>query len=262
MGVDPVNNKEWWKDPSNTDKKRNTGSNMDADAFLKLLATQMQYQDPLEPVSNTDFVAQMAQFNSLQRLGDISNSMDSLKAFGLIGKTISYSTTDKNGKQTTEYGTVQTAFTKDGKSYVTVNGKEVSLDKVQEVADSGSKPIGDLLKFIGMKCKGYVQDSKTGDPVSVGGVVKSIRKDSDRDYVVMDDVEVEVDSVASAGSQDKYQYLKDNIGKEVTMKVKDPVTGKTATIKGKVESVTNENGKLKVVLDGVDVPANLLYSVS
>ncbi|SMC96154.1 flagellar hook capping FlgD N-terminal domain-containing protein [Sporomusa malonica] len=265
MSTNPVNDVDWWKSPNTPDKKRSTGNDLDANSFLELLATQMKYQDPLEPVSNTEFVAQMAQFNSLQRLQDISNSMDSTRAYGLIGKVVSYTTTDDSGKQTIEFGTVQTVYTKNGQSYLTINGKDISLDNVVEVAESSSKPIGDLIKLIGLEGKGYVQDSKTGEFVSVGGVVKSVRKDADRDYVVMDNVAAEVDSIQSTDyvtSQDKYEYLQSHVGQEVSMTVKDPVSGKTATIKGKVESVTNENGKIKVVLDGVNVPANLLYSVS
>jgi flagellar basal-body rod modification protein FlgD len=68
------------------------------DAFLRLLTTQMQYQDPLEPMSNEEFVSQLAQFSSLEQLQDIGSSMDSLYAVGisqnnasmvgLLGKTV------------------------------------------------------------------------------------------------------------------------------------------------------------------------------
>jgi flagellar basal-body rod modification protein FlgD len=46
--------------------------------FLKLLTTQMQNQDPLEPMSNEDFVAQLAQFSSLEELQGISSGVESL----------------------------------------------------------------------------------------------------------------------------------------------------------------------------------------
>lgn len=265
MSTNPVNSTDWWKNPSDYGNKRKAGNEMDADSFLQLLATEMKYQDPMNPTSNTEFVAQMAQFNSLQRMEEMSKSMESAKAYGLIGKVVSYMTTDESGKEVMEYGTVQTAFTKAGESYITVNGKDISLDNVVEVGDSPSKPIGELAKLVGMNCKGYIIDSKTGDSVSVSGLVKSVRKDAGQDYAVMDDVEVEVDSIKSSdysNSQDKYQYLQDHIGKEVTVTIKDSATGKTTTVKGRVESVTNTDGKLKVVLDGVDVPANLIYSAS
>lgn len=265
MSTNPVNGTDWWKNPNDYGNNRKTGNEMDADSFLQLLATELKYQDPMNPTSNTEFVAQMAQFNSLQRMEEMSKSMDSVKAYGLIGKVVSYMTTDESGKQVIEFGTVQTAFTQAGEAYVTVNGKEINLKNVVEVGDSPSKPIGELAKLVGMNCKGYLVDRETGDSVSVRGLVKSVRKDAGQDYAVMDDVEVEIDSIKSSdysSSEDKYQYLQDHIGKEVTVTIKDPATGKTTTVKGTVESVTNTDGKIQAVLDGVDVSANLIYSAS
>lgn len=48
------------------------------DAFLKLLTTQLQYQDPLNPMSNEEFVAQLAQFSSLEQLQTMTSGMESL----------------------------------------------------------------------------------------------------------------------------------------------------------------------------------------
>jgi len=49
------------------------------ESFLKLLITQLKYQNPLEPVSNTDFVAQMAQFSSLEELQNVSKTLAEIK---------------------------------------------------------------------------------------------------------------------------------------------------------------------------------------
>jgi flagellar basal-body rod modification protein FlgD len=48
------------------------------DAFLKLLVTQMQNQDPLQPQDNSAFIAQLAQFSSLEQLQGIKTNTDSL----------------------------------------------------------------------------------------------------------------------------------------------------------------------------------------
>ena len=53
------------------------------DAFLRLLTTQMQYQDPLEPMSNEEFVAQLAQFSSLEQLQGIQADLESLYLVGV-----------------------------------------------------------------------------------------------------------------------------------------------------------------------------------
>lgn len=49
-----------------TSSAKASGSNLGYDDFLKLLSAEMQYQDPLEPTSNTDYVAQMATFSQLE----------------------------------------------------------------------------------------------------------------------------------------------------------------------------------------------------
>ena len=51
---------------SSQKKERTTGSSLGKEDFLLLLVTQMQYQDPLEPQDNTEYVAQLAQFSELE----------------------------------------------------------------------------------------------------------------------------------------------------------------------------------------------------
>ena len=68
------------------------------DAFLKLLVTQLQHQDPLNPTDSTEFTAQLAQFSSLEQLGNINDSLGDLQssqtalnnsqAVNFIGKTV------------------------------------------------------------------------------------------------------------------------------------------------------------------------------
>lgn len=53
---------------------------LNRDAFLQLLLTQLANQDPLEPIKDQAFVAQLAQFSSLQRLEEIAASTDALVA--------------------------------------------------------------------------------------------------------------------------------------------------------------------------------------
>ncbi len=58
------------------------------DDFLKLLVAQMKYQDPLDPMSDTEFVAQMTQFSSLEQLLDLKESFTSFQSLAMIGRTI------------------------------------------------------------------------------------------------------------------------------------------------------------------------------
>jgi flagellar basal-body rod modification protein FlgD len=49
------------------------------DAFLKLLTTQLQHQDPTKPISDTEFIAQLATFSSLEKLSTIADSTTQLR---------------------------------------------------------------------------------------------------------------------------------------------------------------------------------------
>lgn len=79
--------------------RSNTGTNMDKEDFLLLLVTQFQYQDPLNPMEDQEFVAQMAQFSSLEQLMNLNDSMQGLtdatenqqmvNATSYIGKQVS-----------------------------------------------------------------------------------------------------------------------------------------------------------------------------
>jgi flagellar basal-body rod modification protein FlgD len=60
------------------------------DAFLSLLVTQLQHQDPLDPQDNSEFLAQLAQFTSLESLQQIKDDMAALRGLveaGLSGVT-------------------------------------------------------------------------------------------------------------------------------------------------------------------------------
>jgi flagellar basal-body rod modification protein FlgD len=52
------------------------GSTVDKDEFLKLLITQLQNQDPLEPLDNAEFVSQVTQFSSLEQLISIREAVE------------------------------------------------------------------------------------------------------------------------------------------------------------------------------------------
>lgn len=78
--------------------KEGAKNNLGKEAFLTLLVTQLQNQDPLKPMEDKEFTAQLAQFSSLEEMKNISKSVDSLvasqtsssktTAVGFIGKEV------------------------------------------------------------------------------------------------------------------------------------------------------------------------------
>ncbi|MBV8577551.1 MAG: hypothetical protein JOZ58_21245 [Acetobacteraceae bacterium] len=108
-------------------------SQLGEDAFLKLLTTQLQNHDPLNPMDDTQSVAQLAQFSSLQATTQLSDAFTAfqsnfsvMQSAGLLGKTVSAQSTDAAGNVTTVTGTVKTISVVDGTPEFTLadaNGK-------------------------------------------------------------------------------------------------------------------------------------------
>ena len=73
-------------------------STLDKDAFLKLLVTQMQYQDPLEPTSNTEYMAQLAQFSTVEQLENLCATFNANQALNMAGQYVILNVPDSAGK--------------------------------------------------------------------------------------------------------------------------------------------------------------------
>ena len=72
----------------NWNRPRASTGELDRDAFLMLLVTQMQHQDPLNPMDDRDFLAQMAQFSALEQQQHMTRSMELQQAYAMIGMTV------------------------------------------------------------------------------------------------------------------------------------------------------------------------------
>ncbi|GJM75560.1 hypothetical protein HMSSN036_77760 [Paenibacillus macerans] len=94
---------------TNTKKSSTKTSELGKDDFLKLMITQLQYQDPLSPMDNAQFVAQTAQFTSLEQLVNISDQLAAMKESlgnesGLIGKKVTWVVETKTGNYDVKTG--------------------------------------------------------------------------------------------------------------------------------------------------------------
>jgi flagellar basal-body rod modification protein FlgD len=108
-----------------TQLSRNTGGTLGKDDFLRLFVAQLQHQDPMNPMQDSDFMGQMASFSSLEQITNlavanerIASSLSSTNAIGLIGRTVTY--VDENDVVHT--GKVEKVSTSDGKPFLTVDG--------------------------------------------------------------------------------------------------------------------------------------------
>jgi flagellar basal-body rod modification protein FlgD len=76
-------------------KMTKAGGAMGKDEFLKILITQLSHQDPTQPMEDKEFIAQMAQFSSLEQMTNMSEGMEKVaellarsQALGLLGQTV------------------------------------------------------------------------------------------------------------------------------------------------------------------------------
>ena len=109
-------------------------NNLDKDDFLKLLITQLKYQDPSKPMEDKEFIAQMAQFSSLEQMTNMSSDFSKLAAalkgsgaVSLLGKNVEIVA----GEETVS-GTVD-AVTAGDYPQVLVNGVYYDFDDVSKV---------------------------------------------------------------------------------------------------------------------------------
>ena len=104
---------------------RSPRSSLGKDDFLKILVSQLQNQDPMKPMEDQDFIAQMAQFSSLEQMQSLNEGFGLGQAFSLVGKTISAPYIDSAGDRKTVYGVVTRALSRNGQAYLEVGGIEI-----------------------------------------------------------------------------------------------------------------------------------------
>lgn len=132
------------------------------DDFLKLFVTRLRYQNPLEPVNDEQFIAQMAQFTSLEQLQNLNSGLGSLlqqeqatsgridqfmelqsgylglatinQAVALLGKQVTISVGN-----TSLTGLVDKVVTEQGMPKILVNGQAYNLNQVQEITSKGDQ---------------------------------------------------------------------------------------------------------------------------
>ena len=121
---------------SSTTAPKDPADKMGSDAFLNLLVAQLKYQDPTNPADSTQFLAQTAQFQMVEKLEQLTKMttemnriQNTVEANGLIGRQVTF---NLDGAEKT--GVVSSAhLTVDGAT-VRVGDQDVALDAVTQIS--------------------------------------------------------------------------------------------------------------------------------
>jgi flagellar basal-body rod modification protein FlgD len=104
---------------------------MGKDQFLQLMVGQLKNQDPMNPMEDKDFMGQMAQFSQLEQVTNMSASLESQKAFGMLGKDVTYND-PKTGE--VKAGKVEKVALEGNKATLTIGGvSKIEISQITEV---------------------------------------------------------------------------------------------------------------------------------
>jgi len=124
------------------------------DSFMRLLVSQLQNQDPINPQSNEDFIAQLAQFSSLEQMENLNDAFLGMAAMqqstaligqleaasNLIGKSVEYYD-PQTGELTS--GVIDSVRVQDSVAMLNIDGESVPLSYLHEIkGDAGDPPVG------------------------------------------------------------------------------------------------------------------------
>lgn len=170
---------------STTNTSQRTKKNNDElgkDEFLNLLITQLRYQDPMSPMEDKEFIAQMAQFSSLEQMKNLTTSMSTMQATGMIGAEVYW--TDDNGIPYA--GIVKSVSIVSGEPKLQINDTAVEITKLTK-HDKYTKP-EDL---VGSE----VSWTDTASGTELSGAVTATKVVDGKTYVVIAGPKVDLDKI-------------------------------------------------------------------
>lgn len=217
-------------------------SYLDFDSYLQLLASQMSNQDFNDPMSDSEFLSQMASYSMMEAIGTMNQQSQISYATSLVGKAV---TVNDNG--TVDTGVVESVIIGDDKYYLLVNGQKYTTDQVSDVVDTDVYK--QLSTFIGQECT--IEDSKKG---TVAGTISNIIVQGGKGYVVVNGEIYSVSDVKSIGKKDDADNDKeDTDDKTDSTEGTETDTDNTTESNTDTASVNGYNASMNMPDDGEEV---------
>lgn len=238
------------------------------DEFLRLLVTQLQYQDPLKPMDDKEFIGQMAQFSALEQMQNLNASFSVTKALNLVGK-YAVGKLVVDDKEEEVAGEVQSIKVAGSKSYAVINGQEILVDDILEVKNQlNEEKVVDLSKYtglIGKNVNSIVKGLEEDEVYQLQGNVHSVSIAQNQPIVILNGINTIIDSLV-LNEEEKVkvtttkEYLQGKVGQLVTAVITDN-EGKKTKITGKVALVDGDDQKPKVTFDEVRTMVDSIYEI-
>lgn len=112
-----------------------SGNTLGKDAFLHLLVTELKYQDPLDPLKDRDFIAQMAQFSTLEQIQNLNRVGELQQVTTMLSRPV-IAEVYTNGTTEMVYGRVTGIRTFNGRNLLMLDsGREIDAQTVVSVMD-------------------------------------------------------------------------------------------------------------------------------
>ncbi len=177
-----------------TEQPRETGSELGMNEFLELLSAQLANQDPLEPMQDTEFIAQLAQFSSLEAMSEMSVAFAKTQAYSIVGKHI-FAQMTVDGVDSQIEGLVSGVVTQGGEDYLQVGDYLVPMDGVLAVYDTSAADSAVLqgAALVGKDVEAVIPaptEEDSGASEKISGTVESVSISSGQLFAKIGDKEV------------------------------------------------------------------------
>ncbi|WP_019229729.1 flagellar hook assembly protein FlgD [Sedimentibacter sp. B4] len=129
---------------SNLNISTKNSSALDMNDFLNLMVAQVTNQDSMNPMENTEFVSQMAQFSALQAMTDLTEISMQGQATSLIGKNVVMASYNSKGELEIQEGVVQKVTIHSGETKLFVNDIEYDYSNVMEVKNESEETVTEM----------------------------------------------------------------------------------------------------------------------
>ncbi|WP_069997456.1 flagellar hook assembly protein FlgD [Cellulosilyticum sp. I15G10I2] len=243
---------------------RTTKQELDKDAFMNLLVTQMKYQDPLNPMDNQQMMAQLAQFSALEQMTNVAQTVEKQFANGMIGKHVSYQYTDSDTGQT-QYliGKVDYVKINSGETLIGIGDKEIKVKDVKQVLDPAVIQANtSAFELIEKTIQGLTKEKNSQgaeEEVIVEGEVLGVKMKDEQPYLIIGTGEglIEIDFNNVQNIVDKPTIT----GRIVTATIKDE-SGEEQTIQGLAEYIKIKKEGTYVYVDGQFIAFEDIHTIA